>query len=215
MFVRKLCNHNTTGSQFYIPFLDFNQIVLFNEFLETAFPEELLSVFIVLASGQPFDDPGEKTSKTGKTVPGILKIHQYDFTFWNKKSFGFSQHPRSHLWWFIVESIGNDDAVQAFILERDARREGKTIVGDKSPNSLLNGKAVKLMHKVYPDASLIYIIRDGRDAVVSHRFQTFIDGTQHLSKEDWRIRQAFTRKADQFMEGERSIFTEKGIRRAG
>ena len=101
-----------------------------------------------------------------------------------------------------------------FILERDARREGKTIVGDKSPSSLLNGKAVKLMHKVYPDASLIYIIRDGRDAVVSHRFQTFIDGTQHLSKEDWRIRQALTGKADPFTEGERSIFTEKGISRA-
>ena len=61
-----------------------------------------------------------------------------------------------------------------FILERDARREEKTIVGDKSPSSLMNGKAVTLMHKVYPDASLIYIIRDGRDAVVSHRFQTFI-----------------------------------------
>jgi hypothetical protein len=99
-------------------------------------------------------------------------------------------------------------------MERDARRIGKNIVGDKSPNSLLNGQAVSLMHQIYPDGKLIFIVRDGRDALVSHRFQTFIDGTQHLNKEDWRIREAFINDPESFTNSERSIFTEKGLRRA-
>lgn len=103
-------------------------------------------------------------------------------------------------------------AVSDFIMERDARREGKSIVGDKSPSSLLDGQAVRLMHKVYPDGKLIYIVRDGRDTVVSHRFQTFIDASQHLSQEDLRLREAFTHDAEPFMQGEQSIFTEKAIR---
>jgi len=105
-------------------------------------------------------------------------------------------------------------AAADFIMERDARRIGKNIVGDKSPNSLLNGKAVSLLHQIYPDGKLIYIVRDGRDALVSHRFQTFIDGTQHLNKEDWRIREAFINNPESFINSEHSIFTEKGLRQA-
>lgn len=105
-------------------------------------------------------------------------------------------------------------AVSDFILERDARQAGKSIVGDKSPNSLLDGRAVQLLHDVYPDARLVFIVRDGRDAALSHRFQTFIDATHHMSKEDFQIRDAYARDTGPFLRGERSIFTEKGIRRA-
>ena len=105
-------------------------------------------------------------------------------------------------------------AAADFILERDARKEGKIIVGDKSPNSLMDGKAVRLMHKIYPEARLIYIVRDGRDTVVSHRFQAFIDKPEHLSKEDLQIRSDFSQNAEAFLNGERSIFTEKWIRNA-
>jgi hypothetical protein len=111
-------------------------------------------------------------------------------------------------------SAGVLRAAADFIMERDARREGKHIVGDKSPNSLLNGEAVQLMHKVYPDAKLIYIVRDGRDTAISHRFQAFIDLTQHLSPEDQRIRTEFSVDPDPFLRGERSLFTERGIRQA-
>jgi hypothetical protein len=105
-------------------------------------------------------------------------------------------------------------AAADFILESDACQAGKNIVGDKSPNSLNDGESVRLMHKVYPDGRLIYIIRDGRDTVLSHRFQAFIDSPQHLSKEDLRIRDEFSHDPEPFLKGERSIFTEKGIRRA-
>jgi len=101
-----------------------------------------------------------------------------------------------------------------FILERQARQEGKCIVGDKSPNSLLDGHAVELMRQVYPDARLIYIVRDGRDTAISHRFQAFIDFPEHLSPEDLRIRNDFTQNAEPYLRGERSVFTEKAIQRA-
>jgi hypothetical protein len=109
-------------------------------------------------------------------------------------------------------------AAADFILERDARLAGKSApgctVGDKSPNSLLDGEAVRKMVKVYPEARLIFIIRDGRDAAVSHRFQAFIDRQGHLTAEDKRIRQSFSQDPAPFLSGQRSIFTEKGIRQA-
>jgi LPS sulfotransferase NodH len=105
-------------------------------------------------------------------------------------------------------------AVSDYIMEREARLFGVKVVGDKSPNSLLDGEAVRLAHKTYPDAKIIFIVRDGRDASVSHRFQTFIDATQHLSKADWAIRSDFERDPEPFLQGNRSIFTEKGIRTA-
>lgn len=105
-------------------------------------------------------------------------------------------------------------AVGDFILEREARRVGKIVVGDKSPNSLLNGESVELLYKIYPDASLIFIVRDGRDAVISHRFQSFIDKAADLSKEDLLIRDAFIRNPQKFVGGGRSLFTEKILRAA-
>ena len=105
-------------------------------------------------------------------------------------------------------------AVSDYVMEREARPLGVKVVGDKSPNSILDREAGKLTHKVYPDGKIIFIVRDGRDAALSHRFQTFIDATQHMTKADWAIRTAFERDPDPFMRGERSIFTEKGIRAA-
>jgi hypothetical protein len=101
-----------------------------------------------------------------------------------------------------------------FIMERDARRVGKLIVGDKSPSSLMHGDAVHLMHKVYPEARLIYIVRDGRDAIVSHRFQSFIDASQHLSKEDLSIRETFRHNPEPFLQGKQSIFTSRGFQKS-
>jgi hypothetical protein len=105
-------------------------------------------------------------------------------------------------------------AAADYILEREAKREGKTIVGDKSPNNLMNGEAVRLMHQVYPDARLVYIVRDGRDAALSHRIQGFIDFPNQLSREDLRIRDEFASNPTPFLNGERSLFSNSAIRSA-
>lgn len=109
-------------------------------------------------------------------------------------------------------------AASDFIMERDARQAGKhspgCIVGDKSPNSLLDGEAVHLLNKVYPEARLVFIVRDGRDAVVSHRFQAFIDRPQHLSAQDTRLRNEYIRSPEEFFGSGRSIFTPSGLHQA-
>lgn len=101
--------------------------------------------------------------------------------------------------------------VADFIMEREARQQGKSIVGDKSPNNYMPGKSVRMLHEVYPDGKLIFIIRDGRDTVLSHRFQNFIDFPEYLSGEDLQIRDDFSEDPAPFYNGERSIFTEKWL----
>jgi hypothetical protein len=103
-------------------------------------------------------------------------------------------------------------AVSDFILEREARREGKTIVGDKSPNNTVGGDAVQKVYEVYPDARLIFIVRDGRDAMLSHRFQDFVDRSERLSPADVRLREEFTRSPEPFLAGQRSLFSETRLR---
>ena len=100
-----------------------------------------------------------------------------------------------------------------FILERDAAREGKMIVGDKSPSSTIHGQAVRDMHAVYPDAKLVYIVRDGRDVLISERFRNFVEESKFLSREDKRIIEDLRKDQTPFTNGTRSIFTETFIRR--
>jgi predicted DNA binding protein len=99
------------------------------------------------------------------------------------------------------------------ILERDAAREGKMIVGDKSPSSTIHGQAVRDMHAVYPDAKLIYIVRDGRDVLISERFRNFVEESKFLTPEDQRILADLRADSAPFSDGRRSIFTETFIRR--
>jgi LPS sulfotransferase NodH len=104
-------------------------------------------------------------------------------------------------------------AAADFIMERDAVREGKRIVGDKSPSSTIHGQAVRDMHSIYPDARLIYIVRDGRDVLISERFRNLVEESKFLKAEDKRIIEELRRDQTQFTNGTRSIFTENVIRR--
>ncbi len=104
-------------------------------------------------------------------------------------------------------------AAADFIMERDAAREGKMIVGDKSPSSTIHGQAVRDMHTVYPDGKLIYIVRDGRDVLVSERFRNFVEESKFLGAEDKRIIEDLRKDPTSFTNGSRSIFTETFIRR--
>lgn len=104
-------------------------------------------------------------------------------------------------------------AAADFIMERDAAREGKRIVGDKSPSSTIHGQAVRDMHAIYPDARLVYIVRDGRDVLISERFRNFVEESKFLTAEDKRIIADLRSDPVSFSEGRRSIFTESFIRR--
>src|SRR5512138_1425068 len=104
-------------------------------------------------------------------------------------------------------------AAADFMMERDAVKAGKMIVGDKSPSSTIHGQAVRDMHSVYPDAKLISIARDGRDVLISERFRNFVEESKFLSREDKRIVEGLSKDQSQFTNGTRSIFTEAFIRR--
>ncbi len=99
-----------------------------------------------------------------------------------------------------------------FMLEREAVKENKNIVGDKSPSSNIHGQAVRDMHAVYPDAKLIYIVRDGRDVLISERFRNFVEESKFLTQEDQRIIADLKVDSTPFSNGARSIFTEAFIR---
>lgn len=67
-------------------------------------------------------------------------------------------------------------AMADFLLERQTHRLGKMLAGDHSPNELA-GRAVQEMAALYPDASLIQIVRDGRDVLVKQRLQELTGST--------------------------------------
>lgn len=104
-------------------------------------------------------------------------------------------------------------AAADFIMERDAAKEGKLIVGDKSPSSTIHGQAVRDLHSIYPDAKLIYIVRDGRDVLISERFRNLVEESKFLKAEDKRIIEELRKDQNQFTNGTHSIFTEIVIRR--
>src|ERR1043165_3862477 len=104
-------------------------------------------------------------------------------------------------------------AAADFMMEREAAKEGKRIVGDKSPSSTIHGQAVRDMYSIYPDAKLVYIVRDGRDVLISERFRNLVEETKFLKAEDKRIVEELRKDQTQFTNGMRSIFTEGVIRR--
>jgi hypothetical protein len=104
-------------------------------------------------------------------------------------------------------------AAADFMMEREAAREGKHIVGDKSPLSGIHGQAVRDMATLYPEARLIYLVRDGRDVLISERFRNFVEDSRFLSREDRRILNELRHDQASFGTGTRSIFTETFIRR--
>ena len=104
-------------------------------------------------------------------------------------------------------------AAADFIMEREAAREGKRIVGDKSPSSVIHGQVVRDTYAIYPDAKLIYIVRDGRDVLISERFRNFVEDSKYLTAADRRIVEALKVDQTPFTDGRRSIFTDDFIRR--
>ncbi|MCQ3935600.1 MAG: hypothetical protein DPW18_01000 [Chloroflexi bacterium] len=103
-------------------------------------------------------------------------------------------------------------AAADFIMERDAAREGKTIVGDKSPTSTIHAQVVRDAFALYPDAKIVYIVRDGRDVLISERFRNFVEESKFLTADDKRIVSDLRADSAPFSDGRRSIFTETFLR---
>ena len=99
-----------------------------------------------------------------------------------------------------------------YVMERIAEEEGARWVGDKTPTPRMD-HAVERLHKLYPDAFVIAIVRDGRDAALSQRIQAFIDQPETLSIQDSRIRHQVVNDPEAFGAGKRSIFSESWLSR--
>ncbi len=97
-----------------------------------------------------------------------------------------------------------------FLMERQAVAEGKGIVGDKTPHED-GAAAMEWMHALYPDASIVYIVRDGRDVLVSKRIQAFIDHPEYLNRHDLAIRESLQAQRGAYLAEGRSIFTSKAL----
>ncbi len=85
-----------------------------------------------------------------------------------------------------------------YFLQGELLKTGKRLAGDKSP--LLTPETVKEIAAIYPEARVIHIIRDGRDAAVSAAYHS------------WNFGNAARRDADRaapekLREAGRSIFT--------
>jgi hypothetical protein len=101
-------------------------------------------------------------------------------------------------------------AADYFLTQRLAR-SGKKIVGDKTP--LLTGTVLEEISEIYPDARVIHVIRDGRDAAVSlvhHRWNHSKDkgGIYELRPEELARRRAYRENPKRLIESGDGIFLE-------
>ena len=103
--------------------------------------------------------------------------------------------------------------VSDYIMEREANRLGKSIVGDESPNKL-GGVGIRNMHAIFPDAYLLHVIRDGRDVLLWRRLREFVYFPQELSRVDLAIRNSCRRDASPFINRQRSLFTPSWLKTA-
>ena len=104
-------------------------------------------------------------------------------------------------------------AAAEYVMEREAAAAGKPIVGDKSPSSTIHGQAVRDLHLLFPEAKLVYIVRDGRDVLTSERFRNLVEESRYLGGEDRKILRDLRSHPDRYITGGSSIFTESMIRR--
>ena len=82
-----------------------------------------------------------------------------------------------------------------YLLQQRLSKTGKRIVGDKTP-FLVGSNVLEEIRRIYPEAKVIHIIRDGRDVEVSmlhHRWNKSMDrgGAQILKPEEVERRKAY------------------------
>jgi hypothetical protein len=107
-------------------------------------------------------------------------------------------------------------ATEHFLVGR-LRETNKKLVGDKSP--LLNPNFIQEVSRIYPEAKVIHIIRDGRDQAVSmlhHVWNRSTDqgGVQTLKAGEFERREAYRRDPKRFLQTGEGMFTEERLRGA-
>lgn len=98
-----------------------------------------------------------------------------------------------------------------YFLQGELLRTSKKIVGDKSP--LLTSHTVEEIARIHPEARVIHIIRDGRDAVVSAAHHTWNFGKLDKSPEILRKRTAYLADPASFRSSGESMFSEWQIQK--
>jgi hypothetical protein len=102
-------------------------------------------------------------------------------------------------------------------LTKQLAGSGEKFVGDKSP--LLNATFIEEVSRVYPEAKVIHIIRDGRDQAVSmlhHVWNRSTDqgGVQSLKSGELQKREVYREDPQKLMETGEGMFTEERLRDA-
>jgi hypothetical protein len=100
-----------------------------------------------------------------------------------------------------------------FVLESSPRTENVSILGDKTP-AIRCDVALRRLHLIYPDAKVIMIVRDGRDALLSQRFQAFIDQPETLRLRQLALRRGLRRRPDRYGADGKSIFDRGWLERS-
>jgi hypothetical protein len=107
-------------------------------------------------------------------------------------------------------------ATKHFLMKQLAKTN-KKFAGDKSP--LLNAEFIEEVSRVYPDAKVIHIIRDGRDQAVSmlhHVWNRSTDqgGVQVLKPGELEKRRIYREDPRKLIETGEGLFTEERLRQA-
>jgi glycosyltransferase involved in cell wall biosynthesis len=101
-----------------------------------------------------------------------------------------------------------------YFMQKAAASSGKVIIGDKSP---LHTDHVEEIHRLFPNAKVIHIYRDGRDVAVSlmHHFWRLSrdnGGIFDLEPEERRKRDAYLEDPERYVLSGKSIFTEERLK---
>ena len=98
-----------------------------------------------------------------------------------------------------------------YFLEGERLKSGKKLVGDKSP--LLTPETMREVGEIYPEARVIHIIRDGRDAAVSAAHHSWNFGGAGRGARAPTRRDARRRDPRKLREVGESIFVEDHLRK--
>lgn len=98
-----------------------------------------------------------------------------------------------------------------YFLLGELARSGKRLVGDKSP--LLVPETMAEISAIYPEAKVVHIIRDGRDATVSALHHSWNFGKKGKNDEVSAKREAYREDPGRMLEAGESVFAGTSLAR--